>query len=191
MHRALVTLLLLTAAMPARADSMPQLDFANPLLKSQVVWGAVIFAAFYMLASRWGLPRIAAILEHREQTIEGDLEQARLAKQNADRAVTELTEARRVAHAESQQALAAAAARAKEDSDARAAEVNARLDRQLADSETQINEARAQAMGALGGVAADTATAVINRLTGRHADPATVRHAVTAALAARGLAVAG
>ena len=171
MNRALTTLLFVSAATAARADTMPQLDFANPLVKSQVVWGAIIFALFYALLSRWALPRVAAILATREQTISGDLEQARLAKQNADRAAQELTEARRVAQAESQAALAAAASKAKADADARAAEVNARLDRQLAESEAQIQAARAEAQRALGGIAAETTANVVGRLTGRAVIP--------------------
>jgi F-type H+-transporting ATPase subunit b len=191
MTRALFLVLLLTAVGSAHADTMPQLDFANPLVKAQVVWGAVIFAVFYVLVSRWGLPRVGAILAMREQSIAGDLEQARLAKETADRAVAELNEARRVAFAESQAALAAAAQKAKDEAAASAAEVNARLDRQLAESEAQIDAARTAALGALGDVAADTATAVITRLTGRTADAARVRSAVAESLQARGLAHAG
>ena len=32
------------------AQGMPQLDFANPLTLSQVVWGAIIFIVFLLLA---------------------------------------------------------------------------------------------------------------------------------------------
>lgn len=174
-------------ASSAYADSMPQLQFGNPLLTAQVVWGALIFLVFYILVSRWGLPRVGAILEHRENAIAQDLEQARLAKQTADRAVAELTEARRRAYAESQAALTAAAQKAKDEAAAKAAEVNARLDRQLAESEAQINAARGNAMAALRGVAAETAEAIVQRLTGRTA-PAAVSGAVAEALARRGLA---
>ena len=33
----------------AHAEGMPQLDFANPLTTSQVVWGALIFIVLYIL----------------------------------------------------------------------------------------------------------------------------------------------
>jgi F-type H+-transporting ATPase subunit b len=188
MTRVLLLLLLLTAPWAAHADSMPQLDFGNKLLTSQVVWGAIIFGAFYYLAANWGLPRVGAILDMRARTIEGDLEQARIAKQTADKAVAELNEARRVAHAESQKALAEAAATAKQEADARAAEVNARLDKQLAESEAQIEAARAASMRALGEVAVETAGDVIGRVTGRGADTGRVRAAVNELLQARGLA---
>jgi F-type H+-transporting ATPase subunit b len=175
-------------ALPACADTMPQFDFANPLLRAQVVWGAIIFVALYIAASRVGLPAVAAVLEARAATIGGDLEQARLAGERADRAVAELNEARRVAYAEAQAALAGATQRAKEAADTKSAEVNARLDRQLADSRAQIEAAHASAMTSLSGVAAEAAEALVARLAGRPADPARVRAAVAAALGARGLA---
>ena len=37
---------------------MPQLDFANPLTTSQVVWGAIIFVVLYILLSRIALPKV-------------------------------------------------------------------------------------------------------------------------------------
>ncbi len=37
----------------ARAQGMPQLDFANPLTLTQVGWGAVIFIVLYVLLSRF------------------------------------------------------------------------------------------------------------------------------------------
>jgi F-type H+-transporting ATPase subunit b len=179
---------LLLVAESARADSMPQLDFANPLLTSQVVWGAIIFAGFYVAVSRFGLPRVGAILENRERTIAADLEQARVAKQTADRAVADLNEARRAAYAESQAAVAAATQKAKEEAATLAAKANARLDKQLADAEAQIGAARAGAMAALREVAAETATAIVVRLTGGRVDTGRVGDAVGAALQRRGLA---
>ena len=176
------------AALPAYAETMPQFDFANPLLRAQVVWGAIIFVALYFAASRVGLPAVASVLETRAATIGGDLEQARLARDRADRAVAELNEARRLAFGEAQAALAAAAQRAKEAADTKSAEVNARVDRQLAESRAQIEAAHATAMASLSGVASDTAEALVARLSGQRADPARVRAAVNATLGARGLA---
>jgi F-type H+-transporting ATPase subunit b len=179
---------LVGTALPAYAEgSMPQFDFRNPLLVAQVVWGAIIFVAMYVAFTRIGLPQVASVLAAREQTIGGDLEQARIAKDKADRAVAELNEARRVAYAEAQTALSAATQKAKEAAAAKAEEVNAKLDRQLADSEKQIAAARAGAMSALREAAFDTTDLLVARLAGRPADAQAVRAAVADALAARGL----
>ena len=92
----------------AQAKGMPQLDFANPLTISQIVWGAIIFVLFYLLLSRWALPKVATVVDARHASIAGDLETARSAKAEADAAVTELTEAVRRARAEAQAAVASA-----------------------------------------------------------------------------------
>jgi F-type H+-transporting ATPase subunit b len=179
----------LVTALPAHAEgNMPQFDFRNPLLVAQVVWGAIIFVGMYVAFTRIGLPQVASVLAAREQTIGGDLEQARIAKDKADRAVAELNEARRVAYAEAQTALSAATQKAKDAAATKAEEVNAKLDQQLADSEKQIAAARANAMSALREAAADTADMLVTRLAGRPADAQAVRAAVGDALTARGLA---
>ncbi len=184
------TALALTLAVTgvAHADTMPQLDPAHGLLIAQIVWGAVIFVAFYLLASRWGLPRVGAILTFRAGTIAADLERAHNDKMDADAAVAELTAARRAAYAQSQAAIAEAASRAKAEAAARNAEQDARLDKQLAESEAQIGSARASAMGALRQVATETASAVVARLTDGHSDEHRVDQAVRDLLAERGLA---
>ena len=170
----------------AHADTMPQLQFSNPLLVSQVVWGAIIFAVFYFLVSRGGLPKLDAVLEKRAQTITAELESARRSKESADAAVTELTEARRRAFAESQAAIAAATTKAKAEAEVRATDVNARLDRQLAESEARIGQARAAAMASLQDLATDTAEAVFTRITGLGADKGRLAGAVSQILGERG-----
>jgi F-type H+-transporting ATPase subunit b len=181
---ALLTALLLAPAL-ARAEGMPQLDFANPLTTSQVVWGCVIFALLYWLLSRLALPRVAAVLHERAASIAADLQSAQAAKSKADSAVLELTEATAKARAESQAAINAALDAAKQEAAARAAVLNERLEKQLQDAEAQIAAARGAALRALREVATDTAATVITRLTGSAPDQQRLDGAVGAALAAR------
>jgi F-type H+-transporting ATPase subunit b len=183
--RGLVGMMLLPTAALA-AEGMPQLNFANPLTTSQIVWMAVIFVSLYLVLSRWALPQVADVLEARAAAIGADLEAARQTKTEADGTVAEFTEATQKAHVAAQAEIASAVARAKEQAAAQSATLNARLEKQLADAEQQIAAARAAALGALRQVAADTAGTVVSRLTGTPADRDTVDHAVGAALAARG-----
>jgi len=175
----------MVAAGAAHADTMPQLDFGNRLLLSQVIWGAIIFAGFYFLLSRWGLPQVASVLELRAKTIGDELDQARLSKASADHAVAELNSARTKAYFESQAAIAEATRTAKVQADASAAEQTARLDAQLAQSEQRIAADRADAMGRLAGIATETAEAIIARLTGHAPDPGRTASAVDRAMAER------
>ena len=169
----------------AAPKGMPQLDFGNPLLLSQVVWGAVIFALFYVLCARWVLPKMGAVIHARQTSIAGDLETARTAKAQADAAVSELTTARRSAQAKAQAAVDTATQDAKSRASTAAAETNARLDAQLAQAETRIAEGRAQAMGALREVATGTAALVVARLTGSEPDQGSVQAATDNVLAER------
>ncbi|HET8995992.1 MAG TPA: F0F1 ATP synthase subunit B' [Acetobacteraceae bacterium] len=177
-------LLLPTAAM---AEGMPQLDFANPLTTSQVVWGAIIFALLYVLAKQFALPKVGDVLEERATHIARDLESAQAAKNKADAAVDELTQATAKARAEAQAAINAALEQAKAEAARQAAELNERLERQLAESEGQIAAARAAAMGALRQVATDTASTMVVRLTGTAANDDRLHSAIDRALSARGV----
>ena len=88
-HRLALLATLLLAPAAARAEGMPQLDFANPLTTSQVVWGVIIFVVLYILLARIGLPRVAEVIEQRARHIAADLETARASKTRADDAATE------------------------------------------------------------------------------------------------------
>lgn len=176
----------LLACGPARAaEGMPQLNFANPLLQAHVVWLALIFLALYLLLSRWALPQVAGVLEHRAATIGAELDAARGAKGEADGAVAELTRATREARADAQARIAQAVANAKAAADAESVGLNARLDTQIAAAEQRIAQARASALGALEQVATDTARVVVSRLTGTAIGGDTVDRAVASVLAAR------
>ena len=168
-----------------KKGGMPQLDFANPLTTSQVVWLAIIFAVLYLLLSRWALPQVGAVLEMRASRIQADLQAAHAAKASADTAVAELTAATREAQATAQAEINSAVTAANQAAAAQAATLNARLEKQLAEAEQRIAAARASAMGALRNVATDTASAVVTRLVGSAPAAGAVEQAVDAALAAR------
>lgn len=171
----------------ARAAGMPQLDFSTKLTLSQVVWGAIIFALLYFLLSRTGLPWVAEVLEERATRIAKDLDEAHAAKASADVGMTEADQATAKARAEAQAAINAALEEAKNAAAVQSEALNARLEKQLQESESQIAEARASAMRALRQVATETAATVVTRLTGSAPDAARLDGAIGSALAARGI----
>jgi F-type H+-transporting ATPase subunit b len=178
-------LLLLPSA--AMAKGMPQLDFTTPLTISQVVWGAIIFVVLYILLSRTGLPMVASVLEERAAKIAKDLDEARAAKAAADAGMAEADQATAEARAASRAAINSALDEAKTAAAAQAEVLNARLEKQLQDSEAQIGQARASAMSALRQVATETAATVVSRLTGTPPDAARLDSAIGSAMAARGI----
>jgi len=178
---------LLTLPVAAHAQGMPQLDFSTPLTVSQVVWGAIIFVVLYILLSRTGLPMVASVLDERATRIAKDLEEARAAKASADAGMAEADQATARARAESQSAINAALEEAKKAAATQAETLNARLEKQLQDSEAQIAQARASAMTALRQVATETAATVVTRLTGAPPDARRLDGAIGSALSARGV----
>jgi len=180
---ALLAALLLPTA--AHAEGMPQLDFANPLTTSQVVWGAIIFAVLYILLSRSALPKVATVIEERARHIASDLETAQAAKARSDEAAKQVADATAKARAEAQAQINAALDVAKQEAATRIAALNERLEKQLQESERQIDAARAAALQALREVATETAATVVGRLTGAPPDQARLDSAIGTALATR------
>ena len=171
----------------AMAAGMPQMDFKNPLTTSQVVWGAIIFVVLYIAAAKFALPKVGAVLEERAAHIANDLEAAQESKLAADAGMAQATAAIARARSEAQTAINAALDSAKGAAAEQATVLNARLEKQLSDAETQIAQARTQAMSALREVATETAATVVARLTGQAPDPQRLSGAIGAALAARGV----
>ena len=158
---------------------MPQLDFANPLTISQVVWLVVIFAVMYLLLSRWALPKVGTVIAHRGARIAEDLDRARESKSAADAARQDATDTEQRARAAAQAQINDAIATAKRDAAAHAAELNQRLDAKLAQSEQAIDAARRQAWSGLRGIATGVAATMIERLTGTPPNETTLDQAIT------------
>jgi F-type H+-transporting ATPase subunit b len=133
---------------------------------SQLFWLALTFILLYMLMARIALPRIGGILESRSKHISSDLAAAQRFKEQSE-----------AANAAYQKSLADARARAQvianETRERQAAEVettNKKLEAQLHDklaaAERSIAATRSTAMGNVSGIAADAATAIVERLIG-------------------------
>lgn len=174
--------LLVAAAPGAQAAGMPQLDFHNPLLTGQVVWGAGIFLIFYLALRGWALPRVESVLTSRTDRINGDLDQARAAKLDADNAVKELNQARKSAAAEAQAHLDATLEQERKESAVRLSNLSAKLDAQIASAEQVVAEERSRALKALAPIATEVTEALVQKLTGVKPDQAKLEGAVTQAV---------
>jgi F-type H+-transporting ATPase subunit b len=147
---------------------MPQLDFATYL--PQMVWLVIAFVGLYVLMARVALPRIAEVLEEREDRVADDLERAHASKEEAEQVLEayerELLEARSKAHAvaqESRRRLAAEVAEKK-------AEVERALEAEAVKATERIGATRNQAMANLRELAQEVTRAAVARLIGRGPD---------------------
>ena len=152
--------------------------FASETFASQLLWFAIAFGLLYYVMSRVALPRVAAIMESRSQRIAADLAEAERLRAESEAAGAayekSLNDARAKAKAIAQEMREALSAEA----EARRKALEAELHERLAVAETTIGARTAEAMGSVRGIAADTATAIVERLTGQAPD----RRAVEAAL---------
>jgi F-type H+-transporting ATPase subunit b len=140
--------------------------FQRENFASQLIWLTISFVLLYVLMSRIALPRVGGILAARQKRIDDDLAAADDFKAKSE-----------AAHAAYEKALADARARAQsiaaETHNKQAAEAeatNKRLEAELHEklnaAERSIAATRTAAMGNVGTIAVDTASAIVERLIG-------------------------
>jgi F-type H+-transporting ATPase subunit b len=164
----------------AHGRSFP--PFQKDTFPSQLVSLLIAFAALYMIVKRIALPRVGSLLDARHDAIEGDLAEAQKLKEASGAALkayeTELAAARSRAQAignETREKLNAA-------SEAERKKLEQRLSLKLAEAEKTIASTRQSAMSNVRGIAADAASAIVQRLTGVVPDGKSVDSAVDASL---------
>src|SRR5580693_8337501 len=120
--------------------------FEKDTFPSQLVSLAIAFVALYLIVSRIALPRVGAVIDARQQAIDGDLAQAQKLKDESETALqayeSELAAARSRAQAmsaETREKLNAA-------SDAERKTLENQLAHKLADAEKTIAATRTSAM---------------------------------------------
>ena len=146
---------------------------------SQLVWFAIAFGFLYWYMSKRGLPALGTVIDGRKAQIARDLDEATAMQQRADAAAAAhektLAEARAKAQSLAQAARDAAAA----DAQAKRKVLEDDLAARLAAAEREIAAMRAEAMAKVAEVAHVPAGAIVERLSGRPADPAAVAAAVS------------
>jgi len=159
---------------------MPQFDLNT--FPPQLVWLAITFVVMYLLMARVALPRVADVLETRQDRIADDLDQADQLKQQAEKVMAEYEAALAEARAEAQAILAKSAADTAAAAERQSAEVTERLGNQANAAAQRIAAAKAEALAELKDVAADLAKAAADRLTGGDVPPTEVDTAVQQAI---------
>jgi F-type H+-transporting ATPase subunit b len=161
---------------PAASGGLPQFD--PQWWPGQIFWFLVIFALVFLLMRHVFVPKIGGTIEARDGKIEGDIAQARTLKDQADAEAQTAAAETASARAASQKLAADARAKAQAEIAARLAEEEAKLNQTLEAAETRIFAARDQAMGHVRTIAADTAGAIVAKLTGKAASAAEISAAM-------------
>ena len=150
-----------------QSGGLPQ--FNTELWPGQIVWFLIFFGILLFLVSRVFVPRIGGAIEGREGKIGGDIAEARRLKAEAEAQAEEAAAQTAQARAAAQRVALEARAKAQAEIAARLAVEEAKLAETTSAAEARIAVARDQAMGNVRGIAADTAQAIVVKLTGKPA----------------------
>jgi F-type H+-transporting ATPase subunit b len=171
------------AAFAAEEGGLPQLDFTT--WPTQVFWLIITFALAYLLMWRIVTPRIAAVLEDRHSRLDGDMQRAKQAADEAEQMRVSfektLADARSQAMEKTRSTLAAATTEAEKKN----AEAANRLAEKVDKAEGEIRKARDTALKELDDVAATSAIAVASSLAGVKVTKPEAAKAVKAAVKAK------
>jgi F-type H+-transporting ATPase subunit b len=156
--------------------------FDKETFGSQLIWLVIAFVALYVLLARVALPRVAAIFAARKKTLESNLAAAAKAKAESEAAIASYEKSLAEARAKSQALAAETKAKFAAEAEEKKKKLEADLATKLAAAEKQIDATRKTAMGNVRGIAVDTASAIVERLTGTAPAKPAVEKAVDAAL---------
>jgi|SRR5581483_1835834 len=156
--------------------------FDSSTFPSQLVSLAVFFVALYIIVSRFALPRVGALIDARQNKIEGDLAEAQKLKDESEAALKAYEEDLAKARSRAQAIGAETREKLNTASEAERKSLEDKLAARLADAEKTIAATRNAAMSNVRGIAADAASAIVQRLTGSTPDGKAVETAVDASL---------
>src|ERR1700753_2407931 len=169
-----------TGADGGRGGAFPPFDSST--FASQLVSLVIFFAALYIIVSRIALPRVGAVIDARQNKIEGDLGEAQKLKDQSEAALKAYESERATARSKAQSISAANREKLNAAAEAERKTLEDKLAVKLADAEKTIAATRASAMSNVRGTAADAAGAIVQRLTGTAPDGNAVSSAVDASL---------
>ena len=143
---------------------MPQL--AIETFSSQIFWMVVTFGFLYLLLSRSVLPRIHGVMESRQSKISHDIDRAEQLRNEAEEARETYERALKESRRKAQELIAESSALMEKSSNARHAELDRKLEGQLAEAEANIATAKADALAKLAPVSKELAQLIVEKLTG-------------------------
>jgi F-type H+-transporting ATPase subunit b len=152
--------------------------FETETYGAQLLWLAITFGALYVLLSKLVLPQLSGIIEGRRSTIAHDLDEAAAMKTRAEQAGVAYEKSLSEAKAKAQKLAQETRDRLAAESDAKRKTIEADLAKRMAESESTIAARKADAMSHVRSIAVDTATAIVERLTGRAPAPKAVEAAL-------------
>ena len=140
--------------------------FDPSTVPSQLLWLFLTFGVFYILMSRFALPRIGSVLEMRSDRIAQDFDEAERLSSESDAAreayERELSDARSEAHRIAHEARE----RAKLELDSKRSSIESKLADRLRSSEEQIMDLRSRGMSNVDEIASEISVEIVDVVLG-------------------------
>jgi F-type H+-transporting ATPase subunit b len=162
---------------------MPQ--FNPEWFASQLFWLVVTFVGLYLLMSRIALPRMAQIMEERQDKIEDDLAKAEKLKSEAEEVYQAYEQQLAEARQQAQKTLKETGEKLDQESRERHEAFTQELNQQIADAETRIDSAKQEALNNLQSVAGEVAQDASAKLLGQKVAKEKAEKAVEQAMKAQ------
>lgn len=158
---------------------MPQLDLA--FYPTQLFWLGVCFIILYVLMARFALPQITDALDRRQTRIDGDLETAELAQQQAEAVAREYEVTLAKARAEAQKTI-------QKQADDSAKKIQKKQQKFMSDlasrtlsAEDKIRKIREQAADEIPDIASELTQTLVQKLSGQKMEKTALKKAVDTA----------
>ncbi len=159
--------------------------FDPSTFQPQLIWLGLTFVLLYILMSRFALPRIATVLETRQDKIADELDKATSMKKQADDALAAYEKALDDARQRAHTIADAMREKLRLETDALKADLDRRLDAKITEAEARITQTKEAALSNLRAVAVEVTGLVAAKLLGETPDGGMVERAVDSELGGR------
>jgi F-type H+-transporting ATPase subunit b len=166
------------------SGGLPQLD--PTVFSPQLIWLGISFIALYFLMSKVALPKVAEVLEERQDRITNDLARAASFCEDSTGVIAGYEKALTDARAHAQSVMAATAADIASASAGRQTQFNTDLATKTRAAEERINAAKETALTSVRSVAVEIAQQTAEKVAGMKIDASTADAAVGAVMQERG-----
>jgi F-type H+-transporting ATPase subunit b len=155
---------------------MPQLDVAT--YATQIFWLVVAFSVLFYLLRKKALPRVAEILEARQDRMAADLDRAQALRAEAEQTLATYEKLLAEAQEKARAGFAETQARLSEEEASRHAEAERDIHARIAEAEARIDAAKNAALAEIREVAIEVSRAAVTRLIGVEVNRADAEQAV-------------
>ena len=161
---------------------MPQIVQLPQIFWSQLFWLLLVFGIIYFAIGRGMVPKIQSVVDDRDKKISDDLAAAQKARDDAEKVEAAYRERIEASRADAMKLAAEAKQDAAREVEKRLAVIDAEISKRTDEAQARIRVAADKARKELEPVAAEAASQLVTKLTGKSVDAAEAQSAVKAVL---------